>query len=59
MDHVKIVLAALENKNHNPKALISHVVGHFVNDGSTIFGKSALAEHDYLGGEHFIARAKL
>lgn len=57
-DHVKIVLEALK-KYHNPKALISHVVGEFVNDGDNIFGKMALADHDYLGGDHFNAGANL
>merc|ERR1712107_113741 len=39
-DHVKIVLEALK-KYHNPKALISHVAGEFVNDGGNIFGTSS------------------
>jgi hypothetical protein len=57
-DHVGIVLKALK-AYHNPKKLISHVVTEFVNDGDNIFGKMALADHDWLGGDHFNAGANL
>jgi len=57
-EHLNIVLEALK-KYHNPKALISHIVGEFVNDGENIFGKMAVADHDYLGGDKFNAGAQL
>merc|ERR1712136_83352 len=40
-NHVKIVLEALK-KYHNPKALISHVVGEFVNDGDNFYAGANL-----------------